>query len=396
MASTTESGSMESTPFTGQIDYRVIGSDSELAGQCEAWSACPALGLDTEFMRVSTYYPKVGLLQVTDGRDIVLVDPLQISDWSPLKALLENPGVIKILHSCSEDLLVFYAFTGLIPGPLFDTQIASSLLGEGLSLSYQNLVIQGFGIELPKSETRSDWMQRPLTPQQLDYAALDVAWLVETWQQQGEKLARLGRQNWITEECERQRRQYDTEFTGDFSDYYLNFKAAWQFSAQRLAALRMLAEWREQRARKRDRPRNWILKDTALYAIANSLCTSRAQLAAIEDVSDNFIRHEGDQVLELVAIARHLPEADCPAPLPKPLSPGGKSRLKAAQAKVEAIARELGLAPELLVRKKALMALIYAIKQQQQAGEGEPLRIPEELQGWRKPLVLDALLEVLV
>lgn len=386
---------MDPKPFSGHVDYRIVGSDAELAEQCAAWSACPALGLDTEFMRVSSYYPKVGLIQVAAGGQIILVDPLLISDWAPFRALLENDRVTKVLHSCSEDLLVFYAFTGLIPCPIFDTQIASALLGEGLSLSYQNLVIKGFGIELPKGETRSDWMQRPLTAEQQEYAALDVAWLEETYRQQGEKLHQLGRQDWITEECERQRRQYDTEFTGDFSDYYLNFKAAWQFSAQRLAALQMLAAWREQRARKRDRPRNWILKDTALYAIANSLCTSRAQLAAIEDVSDNFIRHEGDQVLELVSRARSLPEAECPPPLPKPLNPAGKNRLKAAQARVETIARDLGLAPELLVRKKSLMALVYAIKQQQRAGESQSLSIPEELQGWRKPLVLDALLEEL-
>jgi ribonuclease D len=382
-------------PYSGNIEYSIIDSNAALAESCDAWSRCPALGLDTEFMRVSTYYPKVGLIQVADGSRITLIDPLEISDWSAFRDLLVDSRVTKIMHSCSEDLLVFYAFTGVIPEPIFDTQIAAALLGEGLSLSYQNLIIQGFGIELPKGETRSDWMQRPLTPEQLEYAALDVAWLVETHKLQSEKLAGMGRLAWVSEECERMRHAYDTEFTADFSDYYLNFRAAWQFSAQRLAALQLLAAWREQRARKRDRPRNWILKDSALFAIANSLCTSKAQLAVIEDVSDNFIRHEGDQVLELVSAARSLPESACPPPLPKPLNPAGKSRLKAAQAKVEAIASELGIVPELLVRKKTLMALINAIKLQR-TGDGQALVIPEELQGWRKPLVLDALLEVLV
>jgi len=381
--------------FAGSTEFHLIDSNEALAESCAHWSTCQALALDTEFMRVSTYYPKVGLIQISDGKQITLVDPLKIEDWSPFKALLADESVARVLHSCSEDLLVFFAFTGMLPVSVFDTQIAAALLGEGLSLSYQNLVIKRFNIELPKSETRSDWLQRPLTPEQLEYAALDVAYLVETCEQQQESLASLGRDSWITEECERMKRQYDTEFTGDFSLYYQNFKAAWQFSAQRLAALQKLAAWREERARKRDKPRNWILKDTALYAIAASMCTSRAQLAAIDDVSDNFIRHEGDQVLELVSQARSLPEADCPEPLPKPLNSSAKQKLKAAQARVEAIAGELGLAPELLARKKTLLALMHASKPQH-SDNNEPLEIPDELQGWRKPLVLDALLEILV
>ena len=388
-------GSVSILNFAGSTGFHLIDSNEALTESCAYWSTCQALALDTEFMRVSTYYPKVGLIQISDGKQITLVDPLKIEDWSPFKALLADEGIARILHSCSEDLLVFFAFTGMLPVSLFDTQIAAALLGEGLSLSYQNLVIKRFNIELPKSETRSDWLQRPLTPEQLEYAALDVAYLVETREQQQESLASLGRDSWITEECERMKRQYDTEFTGDFSLYYQNFKAAWQFSAQRLAALQKLAAWREERARKRDKPRNWILKDTALYAIAASMCTSRAQLAAIDDVSDNFIRHEGDQVLELVSQARSLPEADCPEPLPKPLNSSAKQKLKAAQARVEAIAGELGLAPELLARKKTLLALMHASKPQRSDSK-EPLEIPDELQGWRKPLVLDALLEILV
>src|SRR5690606_18058436 len=121
-----------------------------------------------------------------------------------------------------------------------------------------------------------------------------------------------GRESWLQEEAVRQQLQYDCEFTGDFGEYYQNFKAGWQLNPRQLAALKKLATWREQRARKRDKPRSWIVKDTALFAIATGLYTNKSQLAGVEDVSDNFIRHEGDQVLAIIDEVRQMDEADCP------------------------------------------------------------------------------------
>src|SRR5690606_33678698 len=107
---------------------------------CLRWAACEALALDTEFMRVTTFYPKVALIQVADASSITLIDPLTIHDWEPFRALMTNEHIAKIFHSCSEDLLVFFSFLGILPGPIFDTQIATALLNEGVGLSYQNLV----------------------------------------------------------------------------------------------------------------------------------------------------------------------------------------------------------------------------------------------------------------
>src|SRR5690606_15510948 len=141
----------------------------------------------------------------------VLIDPLGIRDWSAFRALLVDPRIVKVLHSCSEDLLVFQAFLGVIPAPLFDTQIAASYLGHGLSLSYQNLVKEKVGIDLPKGETRSDWLQRPLTEEQLHYAALDVAYLPEIHRLQTAQLVREGKLDWFEEDCERLLHVYDDE-----------------------------------------------------------------------------------------------------------------------------------------------------------------------------------------
>jgi ribonuclease D len=318
------------------LAWTLIDTDAALAACCQRWSACTALALDTEFMRVSTFFPKLALIQVADGTSITRIDPLRIQDWSAFAALLTNPAITKIMHSCSEDMLVFHTFLNVLPTPVFDTQIATALLNEGVGISYQNLVKLRFGIDLPKGETRSDWLQRPLTSEQLEYAALDVAYLPQCWQAQCNALQAQGREGWLREDCARLVQQYVADLASDFSEHYLNFKAAWQLRPQQLAALQKLAAWREQRARKRDKPRSWIVKDNALFAFAQNLPTTRAQLAAVEEVSDNFVRFEGDEVLALLHDAREISDAECPPPMAKPLTQVLKARLRKAQDVLEA------------------------------------------------------------
>lgn len=390
---TMEAGAATPAAPAVHVDWTLVDDDAALAASCRRWASCEALALDTEFMRVSTFYPKIALIQVADGTSITLIDPLRIHDWSAFAALMTDPAITKVMHSCSEDMLVFHTFLNVLPTPVFDTQIATALLNEGVGISYQNLVKQRFGIELPKGETRSDWLQRPLTAQQLEYAALDVAYLPQCWQAQRTALRELGREGWLQEDSARQVQQYAADLASDFSDYYRNFKAAWQLRPQQLAALQKLAAWREQRARKRDKPRSWIVKDTALFAFAQNLPTNKAQLAAMEDVSDNFVRFEGDEVLALIRAARELPEADCPPPLPKPLTQGQKGRLRKAQDFVEAKGIELRMPPEVLGRKRTLQALQQALLDAAKQG-GTPL-VPDELLGWRQPFLLEPLTDIL-
>lgn len=351
--------------------------------------------MDTEFMRVSTFYPEIGLLQLADATSITLIDPLGITDWSPFKALMINPAITKILHSCSEDMLVFLTFLQVLPTPLFDTQIAAALLNEGSSLSYQAMVKQRYGVEVPKTETRSDWLQRPLTPEQLDYAALDVAFLVQCWQAQRAALQSQGRSEWMQEECNRMLDNYRTESSGDYSDYYLNFKSGWQLRPHALLALQKLACWREQRARKRNKPRNWILKDSALFNIAASMITDKNRLAAVEEVNDNFVRHEGDAVIALVQQAATATEADCPPRQPQPLTNSQKQLLRRMQDLVESRARELGIPPELLGRKRVLLPLLYAVLQTPAGQSLDEAAVPAELTGWRRQQILQPLLQLL-
>lgn len=382
-------------PAAPTVSYQLVTSDAELASFCIRWEAESAIALDTEFMRVSTFYPEVGLVQVADSSGIVLIDPLSIKDWAPFKSLMQNPGVTKVLHSCSEDLLVFITFLGGLPTPLFDTQIAAALAGDGHSLSYQNLVKQRFGVEVPKTETRSDWLQRPLTKEQLDYAALDVAYLLECWRAQRTLLNKLGRQEWLKEECTRMSDNYRSEFTADFSDYYLTFKNAWQLRPRSLLALKKLCEWREHRARKRNRPRSWILKDTALFTIANSLIQNKAQLLAVEEVTENFVRHEGDEVIAIVKQAANALEAECPPRQQQPLSNAQKQLLKRMQDLVDQKAEVLGVPPEMLGRKRVLIPLLQAAVSTPSGGELPFSELPSELLGWRRHEILEPLLVLL-
>ncbi len=376
------------------LDYTILTTDAELAEACARWQHSPALALDTEFMRVSTFYPELGLLQIADAGAVTLVDPLGITDWTPFRSLMLDERMVKVLHSCSEDMLVFITFLRTLPTPVFDTQIAAALLGEGTSLSYQNLVKNRFGVDLPKGETRSDWLQRPLTPEQLDYAALDVAYLYQCWQDQQRTLRERGRETWVQEDCQRLQRNYASEFTGDYSDYYLNFKAAWQLRPRSLLALQKLSAWREERARKRNRPRSWILKDTALLTIAQSLPTSRAQLAAVEDVSENFVRHEGDSVLAIVQQSSTASESECPPPLLPPLTNSQKQLLRRMQDFVEQQATVLGVPPEVLGRKRAVLPLLYAVSALSPGAVLDESQLPDELTGWRREPVLQPLLQL--
>lgn len=397
MSSSQENSSFE---LAEPSQYTFLTDNQSFNEHCSQWLEKDFLAIDTEFIRISTFYPKIGLIQVCDGSNNFLIDPLVIDDWTQFKALMLKPSVIKIFHSCSEDLLVFFAFLNVIPKPIFDTQIATAFLNEGFALSYQNLVKARKNIEIPKGETRSDWRQRPLTDQQLKYAALDVAYLPEIFHWQTNKLEELGKLTWHTEECQRLISLSESEVQVDFSLYYLNIKSAWQLNKIQLGALKCLAAWREERARTRDKPRNWIIKDKELVAIAKALPENKQQLLSMENIHNSFVHHEGDEILQLILSVHALDESALPELVPRPLSGGQKNKLKKAQIFAEEEAGSLLIPVELFARKRCIMALYLNIIQAQSQTEEleiieENIIIPEELQGWRKPLLLHSLLEIL-
>ena len=180
------------------MNWRLIESDAALADALAAVADCTVVAVDTEFMRRNTFYPKVALVQLCFGDEALLIDPLAITDTSPLASLLSDQAVTKVLHSASEDLEVFSRWLDVLPQPLFDTQRAAALLDQGFGLGYSSVVKQVCDIDLPKGETTSDWLRRPLSASQCEYAAQDVAWLLPVWRHMEQMCLQQGKSGWAT------------------------------------------------------------------------------------------------------------------------------------------------------------------------------------------------------
>ena len=182
------------------VNWEWVATDAQLADVMAAASGQHSVAIDTEFMRTNTFFPEVALLQICFGDTAWLIDPLAISDTAPISSLFQNEQVLKVLHSASEDLEVFDQWLGVLPVPLCDSQKAAALLGKGFGMGYRTLVAMECDIDLPKGETRSNWLQRPLTDAQCDYAALDVIHLFALWHKLEQELHEAGRLEWLVDE----------------------------------------------------------------------------------------------------------------------------------------------------------------------------------------------------
>lgn len=358
----------------------LVTSEAELVRCHEACLQVPRIAFDTEFIRTDTFYPRLGLVQISDGATVWLVDPLAIDDLSPLVALIRNPEVVKVFHSCSEDLEVLASAFASLPSPLFDTQVAAAFAGYGFSRGYAGLVEEVLGVGLDKHETRSDWLQRPLSEAQCRYAAEDVWYLVRIYDH---LLAKLDtqRQSWISEDMATLLDSAAQQ--GDPGRYYQRIKGAWRLSTDDQYLLQQLACWRELVARERDRPRGHIVPDAVLAEVVRLKPTSRGQLSRIEGFHGRAVRQYGDELLdqldELLGGASS-PPADFET-IPEPLSRDARKLLGELRQVIEQRAAELGIAPELLARKRDLELLVRA------ALAGEPT-LPDALyRGWRHEMI---------
>lgn len=363
-----------------------IENDIRLAEQCAVWRQLPFVALDTEFMRVDTYYPIAGLIQIGDGERAFLIDPLQISDWTPLAALLEDTAVVKVLHACGEDLEVFQHLTGSLPTPLFDTQLAAGYLNLGFSMGYSRLVMAILNIDLPKDATRSDWLQRPLSELQVQYAAADVIHLAELYRVLDARLDPCKRA-WLLEDGAELLVNQCREVSPQ--ELYRESKLGWKLSCQQLAVLRELCAWRECQARQRNQARNRVLREHSLWPLARTQPDNLADLARIEDMHPRTVRQDGATLLQLIKNAGQCAVSDWPAPLPEPLPPAATSLLKKLRAVGQAEAEKQGMVVELMLRKKHLEQLLRS------GYPNGPYRLPDDLRGWRRELMGNALLAAL-
>lgn len=312
------------------------------------------IGLDTEFIRERTYWPQLALVQIALGEsaeDILLVDPLVPGMCDALAPLLTDASVLKIMHSASEDLVAFRHASGVLPMPIFDTQIAAALAGVGGGMGYQKLVQAVADVALAKGETRSDWLRRPLSPSQLEYAADDVLHLHALHRHLHTALEAQDRSAWLQEDCAR----LLATVADDEGERWphLSLRSAQFLDAEGQRRLLRLLRWREVHARRSDRPRSWILDNELAFAIARAAPTERASLQAILDATPKAPRSLGDAVFA----ALHSPLED---ESDTPLARGDdrdKKQLRAMQEAVAAAAAELGLPEGLLASRRLLEGL---------------------------------------
>ncbi len=367
-------------PREMNLTYHMITTDEALAEVCQAARQVSAIALDTEFVRTRTYYPQLGLIQLYDANQVSLIDPLTISDWTPFKALLADRNVIKFLHAGSEDLEVFLNTFGALPDPFIDTQILAAFSGRALSCGFATIVEAYTGIALDKSESRTDWLARPLTERQCEYAAADVLYLLPIAHKLMAETEAAGWMKAALDECNlmahRRQEVLDPE------EAWREISNAWQLRTRQLACLKKLASWRLRKARERDMAVNFVVREENLWQVARYMPGSLGELDKL-GLSGSEIRFHGKTLIALVAEAQALPEEQWPAALSNLVDmPGYRKVFKAIKALVQEVSETSGLSAELLASRRQINQLLNAHWQL------KTLTTPPELiSGWRGELL---------
>ena len=291
-------------------DYIYIEDDGELKQFCSRIAAVGRCAIDTEFIRESTYYPELALIQVAADGELACIDPLAIKDFKPLVELMVAPGLLKIFHSSSQDLEILYQKFGRVPAPVFDTQLAAAVLGFNHQISYADLVQQLTGVALAKKHTRANWMRRPLSRDELDYAMDDVRYLLQVHEQLQAQLREKQREGWIEKDLAAMSRAENYEI--DDANLWQRLKGVQKLKGEKLQIASDLCQWRESIARERNRPRRWIAKDDALVEMARQKPENLAALANIPELPDKTVKRHGNKLLRIIADAARVDAASWP------------------------------------------------------------------------------------
>ena len=296
--------------MTQEPDYQYIDSNEGLAEYCASIGGASYCVVDTEFIRESTYYPELALIQIASGDRLACVDPLAINDLEPLAELLVEPGLLKVFHSSSQDLEVLYQKFGTVPSPVFDTQLAAAVLGYSHQISYADLVQRITGTTLDKKHTRANWLRRPLSRDELDYAMDDVRYLSAVYEALKQKLESTGRSSWLEKDLHAMSdpRNYQV----DMAQLFRRLKGVQRLKGEKLQIVSDLCRWREELAQRQNRPRRWIVKDDALIEIARQKPRDIEALVQIAELSEKTARRYGDELLDIISRAAQVDPARWP------------------------------------------------------------------------------------
>ncbi len=356
-----------------------IRDPAALRERVAAWPAGAPLALDTEFVRERTYYPRLCLVQAAIGGEILLVDTLAIPDGGALAGELADAGRRKLVHAARQDIEALLPLTGNPLAHVFDTQQAAALLGFPAQVGYADLVQQLLGVELEKGHARTDWARRPLSREQLAYAADDVRYLPALAAALEERLAAAGRRGWLDEE---------SAALEEVALYRVEPDQAWRrlkglekLDLPAFSVARSLAAWRERRAMARDLPRGWVLPDVAILELAVARPQTRDALTRVAAVPPGTAARAGDELL--AAVAAPVASAAFAGDGAGRPGPEQVSMQKVLQKRLAEIAAELAIQPEVLATRRELAALAR--------GDRE---VPA-LRGWRREAVGEKLLAAL-
>ena len=362
------------------INPIMVETAAQLEQVIESWLECSVIGIDTEFVRERTWRADLGLVQISDGKKVWLVDPLKTGPLHSLSALFEEPSIIKILHSPSEDLDVLLYTTGAVPSPLFDTQIACAMLGESLQMGYHKTVDWLLNLTIDKGETRSNWLKRPLRQAQLHYAALDVCLLPMMQRLLMSKLQECKRDEWLNEDCNRLLSKAQTTPSPDLA--WKRISGHNRLNGSELAILQALATWRDTEAERRNLARGFVIKDRALMAIATHQPDSLDALSALDVWHPKAILRNGHS---LITIIDRILEQGQTATAPASLQPEHKKLMGDMRGWVQQKATELSIEPALLASRRELEGLILS-------PQDEP--VTERFLGWRNEVITHRLVEL--
>jgi ribonuclease D len=340
-----------------------------------------AVGLDTEFMRRNTFYPQLALLQLAHAGRYALVDPLSFDLGAALRPALSDASVVTLMHSAGEDLEAMAPLLPNGPHTLFDTQIAAAFVGMGLGISYRALVAELIGAELDKGETRSDWLQRPLTESQRLYATLDVVYLEPIHGMLAQRLAERDRVRWHAEDCERLKLRASHR-DGDLQPQR-SFKGSSEWSPERQALLRRVLRWRETTARTLDRPRPWMLEDAHAASLVYDPPRNQADLDERTRGLRALRSAQRQELLEVLQRPVTAEELETTARIPGHPVGETKKALSAMKQVVDQLATDLELPGGLLCPRRALEE--YVVTREW----------PDSLEGWRRDVLHDRLAALL-
>lgn len=353
-----------------------VEAGADLPALAATLKAEQSVGIDTEFLRERTFFPKLCLLQIAAGDRIWCVDTLKVGSLDPLMAVFTDAAVPKLLHAARQDLEALYLDGGKIVAPVFDTQIAAACAGLKPQIGYAELVKTLLDVTLAKGQTRTDWSKRPLSTEQLDYAADDVRYLAAVAARLREQLDALGRMAWALEDCAG---LADMElFEPDVGKSWQRMKGIAQLAPLPRARAKAIAMWREQLARERNLPRAWVLQDTALFNIAHAAPATPAALEAVQSMNERF-------AASLLAVLAEVPQEPIdnePATDARP-TPEQKALIDRLNKVVDARAQELKLSAEVLAPRGEIKAIALG------------RRDTSAMSGWRRAQIGEPLLEAL-